>query len=69
MRRGRRGEGLVEVVMGVDETGQNHVAFEIENFVGGGGQIGNLPYGFDDPIANEKTTSGISRWWSSMVTI
>ena len=67
--RGRDGasEGLVEVVMGVDEAGQNDVAFEVEDFVGGGGQIGNtctwrkcrcLPYGFDDAVANKKTTLG-----------
>lgn len=49
-------EGLVEVMMRVDETGEEDVTFEVEDLVGFGVQTGSLPHLFDEAVANEKTT-------------
>jgi len=40
----------------VDETRQEHVTREVEDFVGGLRQTGSLPYAFDEAITNKKTT-------------
>ena len=42
--RGRDGacEGLVEVMMRVDEPRQDDVTLEVEHFIGGGGQARSL---------------------------
>lgn len=56
--RGRdgAGEGLVEVMMRVDEAGEEDVAFEVEDFVGFGRQTGSLSYLFNKSITDKKTT-------------
>lgn len=58
--RGRDGarEGLVEVVMRVDETREEDVTFEVEGFIGLAGQTGSLSYLFNETVADEKTTIG-----------
>lgn len=50
------GEGLVEVMVGVDQPRQEDVAAEVEDFFGFLGQAGSLPYLFDEAVANKKTT-------------
>lgn len=56
--RGRDGarEGLVEVVMRVDEARKEDVTFEVEGFIGFAGQTGSLSYLFDESIFDKKTT-------------
>ena len=56
--RGRdgAGEGLVEVMMRVDESREEDVTFEVKGFVGVGGQIGSLSYLFDESVFDKKTT-------------
>lgn len=56
--RGRDGarEGLIKMVVRVDQPRQEHVTGEVEHFVGGLGQDGRLADGFDEPIADKKTT-------------
>lgn len=56
--RGRDGarEGLVEMMMRVDETREEDVTFEVEGFVGVAGQTGSLSYLFDEAVADKKTT-------------
>ena len=49
-------EGLVEVMVGVDEPRQDDVIFEVKHFIGTVGQTGSLPYFFNEAAANEKTT-------------
>lgn len=58
--RGRDGarEGLVEVVMRVDEAREEEVTFEVEGFIGCGVQTFSLPDLLDETIADEKTTIG-----------
>ena len=57
--RGRdgAGEGLVEVMVRVDETRRDDVTFEVEDFVGFVGQIGNLPHLLNDSIFDKKTAA------------
>jgi hypothetical protein len=43
-------------MVGVDETGQEDVTGEVEDFVGFAGQAGSLPYLLDNAVANKKTT-------------
>ena len=56
--RGRDGarEGLVEVVMRVDEAGEEDMSFEVEDFVCVAGQTGSLSYLFDESVFDKKTT-------------
>ena len=42
----------------VDEPRQDDVTLEVEDFVGGRGQIAGLPYLFDEAVTNKKTTIG-----------
>ncbi len=51
-------QGLVEMVMGVDQAGQDQVAGQVEDFIGLVGQTGSCPYLFDEAVANKKTTVG-----------
>ena len=54
--RGRDGarEGLVEVVVGVDQPGQDDAAAQVEDFVGRGGQFGGRADLLDDPVPREQ---------------
>ena len=56
--RGRDGarESLVEVMMRVDETRQDDVTCEVEDFVGGLGEVGGFTDLLDEAVANKKTT-------------
>ena len=58
--RGRDGarEGLVEVVMRVDEAREEDVTFEVEGFIGLAGQTGSLSYLFNETVADKKTAIG-----------
>jgi hypothetical protein len=51
-------QGLVEVMMGVDQSRQEDVPAQVEYFVGGIGQTGSLTCLLDDPVPNKKTTLG-----------
>lgn len=51
-------EGLVEVVVGVDEAGQNDVTGEVEYGVGGGGQVGGGADLLDDVVYDVEATVG-----------
>lgn len=55
--RGRdgAGEGLVEVMMRVDEAGEEDVTLEVEDFVGFAGQIANLSYLFNETVSDKKS--------------
>ena len=46
-------EGLVEVVVCVDQPGQHHMAGEVEHFVGSGRQAGGRPDLFDEAVADK----------------
>ncbi len=56
--RGRDGarEGLVEVMMRVDQPRQDDVTCEVEDFVGGLREVGGSSDLFDEAVANKKTT-------------
>ena len=49
-------EGLVKVMMCVDETRHNDVPREVEDFVGFVRQTGSCPCVFDESVFYEKTT-------------
>ena len=49
-------EGLVEVMMRVDEPRQDDVPLEVEDFIGGGGQHARWRNLLDEPVFYEKTT-------------
>ena len=49
-------EGLIKVMVRVDETGHDDMACEIKDFVGNLGQTASWPYILDEAIFNEKTT-------------
>jgi len=58
--RGRDGarQGLVEVMVRIDQPRQNDMTVQVEHFIGFVGQTGSLIYLFNEAIANKKTTIG-----------
>ena len=58
--RGRDGarQGLVEVMVRVDQPRQDDVTLEVEHFVGGCGKLAHRPDFLDEAAANKKTTTG-----------
>ncbi len=50
------GEGLVEVVVGVDQAGQDDVPAQVENFIGSFGKLVSGTDLFDETVPNKKTT-------------
>ena len=56
--RGRDGacEGLVKVMVRIDQTRQDDMPFEIEHFIGSGWQAGRLPDLLNKTIADENST-------------
>jgi hypothetical protein len=49
-------QGLVEVVVRVDQPRQEHVTRQVEDLVGFVGRLAVVPTIFDEAVANEKTT-------------
>lgn len=50
------GQGLVKVVMGVDQPRQDDVAGQVEHLVGGLGQVGGRPDLLDEAVTDKKAT-------------
>ena len=45
---------LVQMVVAVDQAGQQNMAAEVEHSIGGGRQIGGWPQLLDDAVAGKK---------------
>jgi len=56
--RERPGEGLVEVVVGVDEPGEDDHPPGVEHLVGGVGKLRRRTHPLDPPVAGEETAPG-----------
>jgi len=51
-------EGLIKMMMGVDEARQYDVTFEVEDFIGAGGKLTHGANLLDEAASNKKTTLG-----------
>ena len=60
--------GLIEVVVGIDQAGQDDMAGEVENLVGVLRKFGTRPDLVDEPVDGVQPTVGISRLSPSIVT-
>ena len=62
------GQGLVKVMVGVDQPGEDEVPAQVENLVGSGGRSAHGPTCSIKPSRANRPPPGISRRRSSMVT-
>ena len=51
------GQGLVEMMVGVDQPGENDVPAQVENLVGGGGKVGARADLLDHAVPDKQTAA------------